>query len=400
MWYTAIALSPVRTWINHAHKTLLSDPWIKDGTVLNNGIYDNPRAETPCVITTETGYEMFYSGCDLYKWRIFHATSPDGVTWEKDGIIVEPTLPSEGSTAAMPAVIHEGDTYKMWYSGYTTNYRIFYAEKAPGHVAQDATCTVSFYLDSVDEANLIGTVENVFVPADGETSVSINWNPVAGEHEIIVVVSDVNPPDNDLSNNIASKPIIVTGPESAMLTVDKVRLTGPEKGLILTYYEWELLITVTNTGGSAVTDVLVMDVLPAELGLLVMNARIGYATTLEPSTRSSLPPPQILPVKSTRLTWVVGTLVPGQSETLYLKVCTRLNPAGKQEFSSPGVYVINEGAYATGIDMISEAQIISEPALAIEVLIEEMEPVVGLPPIPNPVNWNTVKIAKPVNQNW
>jgi uncharacterized repeat protein (TIGR01451 family) len=405
MWYSGVKWSsPNSGWINHAHKSSLSDPWIKDGIVLpNTGTYDNIVATAPRVLPTETGYDMIYVGSDNSKYRLLHATSTDGMTWAKDGIVMEPTLPLECSMVSVSSTIIEGNTQKMWYSGggyINENWRIFYAEKTPGHVAQNAACTVSFYLDSADEANLIGSVENVFVPADGQVPVSIDWTPVAGEHEIVVVVSDVNPPDNDMSNNVASKLVTVLEPMPTTLTVGKVRLTGPEQGFTLIYYEWELLITVTNTGSSAASDVLVKDVLPAELQLLLTNASIGYVTTQGQGTRSSLPINEISPVRSTHIFWTVGYLEPGQSETLYMKVCTRVNPGGNQEFTSPGLYVINEGAYATGIDMISGVQITSEPAPAIEVIIEELEPVVGMPPAPKPVNWNTVKIAKPVNHDW
>ena len=213
-------------------------------------------------------------------------------------------------------------------------------------------------------------------------------------------MSEVSPPDIDLSNNVASKPVSVASMSPAELAVDKIKLSGPGIGFILTYYEWELQITVTNTGGCAATNVMVMDVLPAELGLLQTNASVGSVTTYNPGTRSSLPIPEIIPVRSTHIYWAVGTLEAGQSETLYMKVCTRVNPGGNQEFTSPGVYIINEGAYATGIDSQSGERIESEPAQAITVTIEDLEPVIGLPPQPKPVNWNTVKISKPVNQDW
>jgi len=392
MWYQGTYWAPCFNRISHADKTTLADPWVKDGTVLSNdGLYDSSDAGRPWVLKTDTGYEMFYTGIDAsLHYRILHATSTDGMSWTKDGVVIEPSLPLENSVGYQ-SVIKDGDTYKMWYSGYSgSNWRIFYAEKTPGHIAQNATCTVSFYLDTVNPTNLIGTSENVFVPANGQTPVSINWTPVAGTHEIIAVVSGVNPPDNNLSNNIASKPITVIESKPAILKVDKVRLSGPVVGFTHTYYEWELQIIINNTGGSIANDVLVKDVLPAELELLLTNASIGNVTTQAPGTRSSPPSNEISPVRSTHIFWVVGTLASGQSETLYLKVCTRVNPGGNQEFTSPGIYVINEGAYATGVDSLTGQQIISNPAQAITVTIDEQAPVVGLPPAPKPVNWNTV----------
>jgi PKD repeat protein len=410
MWYSAVAWPSHTSWINHAHKTLLSDPWIKDGIVLlNTGTYDNPVAVAPRVVPTATGFEMFYVGSDNLKYRLLHATSPDGIAWAKDGIVIEPTLPLECTKVSVPFVINESNTYKMWYTGggwIDENWRIFYAEKAPGHIAQNASCIVSFYLDSVVPANLIDSVENVFVPADGETPVSIEWMPIAGEHEIIVVISDVNPPDRDLSNNVASVPVSVAEPLPAELAVEKVKLSGIDDGFTHTYYEWELQITVSNDGGSAATDVVVRDVLPAELEMIDMISSTGMAATdisETGGTRAALPEPVILPERSTRITWIVGTLEPGQSETLYMKVCTRLNPAEKQEFTSPGIYILNQGAYATGFDSLTGDSLESERTSAITVSIEDApEPVRIDPPStspPPPHTISRVKWAVPINRD-
>ncbi|MFO7618675.1 MAG: hypothetical protein R6W91_03345, partial [Thermoplasmata archaeon] len=410
MWYQGTYWSPNFNRICHAEKTNLYDAWVKDGTVLSNdGAYDSAHAQRPWVLRLDDGtYEMFYSGSDAVSvGRILRATSADGMTWQKEGIAIEPALPMESRSVYYPSVIRNGDDYRMWYSGYDgSHWRIFYAEKAPGYDAQDATCTVSFYVDSASPENLIGSVPNVLVPADGQTSVSIDWIPVAGDHEIIVAVSDVTPTDRDMSNNVAGIQVSVSSPppaEPAALSIDKVKLSGIDTGITHTYYEWELLITVTNTGGSAAFDVMVKDVLPAELELLEMKASIGNILSAEQpieGTRATPAPPTTLPMKSTHITWNVGTLEPGQAETLYLKVGTRLNPAGKQEFTSPGIYTINEGAYATGTDSLTGESLITEPAPAITVVIAEQEPVIGLPPAPHPINWNAVMVTKPVNQRW
>ena len=264
-----------------------------------------------------------------------------------------------------------------------------YAEKAPGNDALDATCTVSFYMDSVAPENLIGSVENVFVPADGQTPVSIDWSPVAGEHEIIVVVENVNPADSDLTNNIAAMLVSVSEPvlpTPAELTVEKVKLSGIDEGITHTYYEWELQITVTNTGGADALDVVAYDVLPAELGLLEIVPSVGHVTyTGMEGTRAAPVGPAIYPVRSTHITWTVGTLAPGQSETLYLRAGTRLNPAEKQEFTSPGTYIINEGAYAEGTDSLTGDYIVSLPANAISVTITDpVESVIIIQPKTSP----------------
>lgn len=358
MWYQGTAWSPLKNWVNLAHKSTLAEAWAKDGTVLtNDGLYDNPHAQRPWVLPTDGGYEMFYSGSDAYGvGRILHASSSDGISWKKDGIVLEPSLPQEGIVVRYSSVLNDGGTYKMWYNGYNGTNRIMYAEKSPAHIGQDATCTVNFYLDSVAPENLIGSQADVFVPADGQVQASIEWMAVEGEHQIIAVATDVSPPDPNLSNNAASAPVSVSVPVllPPRLEASKVMLSGIEEGYTLTYYEWELLITVSNTGGSALDDVVVTDVLPAELQLLGMNVSTGVASFVDladdSQTRAAPAPPTVYPVKSTHIRWDVGPLEAGQSETLYMTVCTRLNPAGNQEFTSPGTYLINEGALASGLD--------------------------------------------------
>jgi|GEM_PF-5657791 len=244
MWYTGIYWgNPNQCRIHHAHKVNLQDPWIKDGVVLNNnGPYDYPSAAAPKVFPTATGYEMYYTGYTPYTGpaRILHATSPDGFNWIKDGIALNGTMPEENNYVAYADLMTEGNTLKCWYSGYDfSNWRIFYAEKVPANPGLDATCTVSFYLDSIDPGNLIHQEFNVFVPGGGQTTVSANWIPtIVGNHTIIVTVTDVNPPDSDMTNNYACSQIFVQeAANNATATA-----TGPQGAhhdpIITLTYDW------------------------------------------------------------------------------------------------------------------------------------------------------------------
>ncbi|MBI5000070.1 MAG: right-handed parallel beta-helix repeat-containing protein [Euryarchaeota archaeon] len=87
---------------------------------------------------------------------------------------------------------------------------------SPGPVvlaANGSNCTVSFYLDSVSETNLIYREYGVFVPAGGWANVSAGWFVTSdGNHTIIVNITDSDPAEADLSNNQASKDVYVTPP--------------------------------------------------------------------------------------------------------------------------------------------------------------------------------------------
>jgi uncharacterized repeat protein (TIGR01451 family) len=255
--------------------------------------------------------------------------------------------------------------------------------------ALNATCTVSFYLDLVAPENLIGLQAGVFVPADGTATASVEWLAVSGEHDIIAVATDVDPVDSDPSDNEVSAHVSVSEPSPAVLEISKVKLAGIDEGFTLTYYEWELQITVTNAGGSQATDVVVKDVLPAELKLLDLVASVGQTTVQSPdspSTRSALPAPSISPLRSTHITWLVDTLLPGDSATLNMVICTRVNPGGNQEFTSSGTYSLNNGAWLTAVDSATGDDIAAGPTAPITVSISEpaAEPISGLPDISKP----------------
>ena len=88
-----------------------------------------------------------------------------------------------------------------------------------------------------------------------------------------------------------------------------------------------------------INDVVVYDVLPAELELIEYELTQGTLSATKKGKGK---------MGSTHLIWDVGDLY-GDAE-LVLKIATRKNPAGKQEFTSPGTYLLNEGATAEGID--------------------------------------------------
>jgi uncharacterized repeat protein (TIGR01451 family) len=226
----------------------------------------------------------------------------------------------------------------------------------------------------------------------------VPWTAVAGQHEIIVDVTNVNPQDSDLTNNQASKPITVSSAATpASLDITKVKVSGIDEGYTFTYYEWVLQINITNTGGSIAQNVIVKDVLPAELKLLYLNTTAGTATyqiyNPNEGTRSLPPRPVIAPVrKATHIRWLVGELQPGQSESLTMTICTDLNPAGKQEFTSPGIYSLNNGAWAVGYDTLTGTEIGAGPTPPIKVNIIDMPSTIQ--PIPR-MGQNQFTMATP-----
>ncbi|MCK4758014.1 MAG: DUF11 domain-containing protein, partial [Thermoplasmata archaeon] len=88
---------------------------------------------------------------------------------------------------------------------------------SPGETEDGAYCTVSFYLDSIISGNLIYREYEVFIPNNGSTLVSYDWLvDVSGNHTIIVNITDSNPPEDDLLNNMAMKPLFIDEPNGYM----------------------------------------------------------------------------------------------------------------------------------------------------------------------------------------
>ncbi len=116
------------------------------------GSGDDDYVMNPSVILDNGTYKMWYSGYDggAGGYRIYYATSPDGLTWTKynnsipdnsdttstDGRIPKGTSGmGDDYFAYAPSVIKDGSTYKMWYTGYNQSaarYAVYYATSPDG----------------------------------------------------------------------------------------------------------------------------------------------------------------------------------------------------------------------------------------------------------------------------
>ncbi|MDD5270125.1 MAG: hypothetical protein PHE80_02935 [Candidatus Omnitrophica bacterium] len=93
-----------------------------------------------CVIKDGETYKMWYSGYNGEFWRIGYATSPDGINWTKydgpeaDLSVLDVSLGRfDSAHAYYPWVIKDGSVYKMWYIGTNGDfYRIGYATSPDG----------------------------------------------------------------------------------------------------------------------------------------------------------------------------------------------------------------------------------------------------------------------------
>jgi chitodextrinase len=151
---------------------------------------------------------------------------------------------------------------------------------------------------------------------------------------------------------------IIERPE---LIIEKEKISGPDEILTHTYHEWELKITVSGASPTkSYENVVVYDVLPAELELLEFELSQGTLTVTKKGKGK---------MGSTHLTWHVGDLY--DEAELILKIATRKNPAGKQEFTSLGKYLLNEGASAKGTDSSTGKNLRAGPTEPIYITVLE-----------------------------
>lgn len=96
---------------------------------------------TACVRVENGHWRMWYTsntawrltdGQPLPRYHIKYATSTDGLTWERQGIVAIDFMSHDEYAISRPWVTCDDGLYKMWYSYRGKAYRIGYAESADG----------------------------------------------------------------------------------------------------------------------------------------------------------------------------------------------------------------------------------------------------------------------------
>jgi len=125
MWYNA--------WNGTAHQIRIGHATSPDGIswdrdpnnpVLSFGYsqdWDYPRVDGPSIIFDGNFYQMWYSGGNFFSWKIGYAYSQDGSEWTKyDGNPVLSGTPGnwDSKWVGLSSVLDSANyMYKMWYSG-------------------------------------------------------------------------------------------------------------------------------------------------------------------------------------------------------------------------------------------------------------------------------------------
>jgi hypothetical protein len=119
MWYSAY---DGNQWKGLLYATSTDGlTFTKHGIVLGVGApgeMDDDFVRDPSVLKNDQGlYEMWYTGQkkDVWGWRVFHATSTDGVNWQKQGLVFSK---NQLAVAHANVRIDENGMYVMWFSEY------------------------------------------------------------------------------------------------------------------------------------------------------------------------------------------------------------------------------------------------------------------------------------------
>lgn len=121
-----------------------ADKWL--GPIMERNPANPFYVSCPCVLPDgEGGWRMWYlcgldweehGGKPASRYTVWHARSPDGVTWTPDQrAALEFVHPGE-LAIARPCVVRDQDLWRMWhcYRGEGFGYRIGYAQSADGQV--------------------------------------------------------------------------------------------------------------------------------------------------------------------------------------------------------------------------------------------------------------------------
>lgn len=157
MWYEGFDGAH---WRIFKAKSQDGNSWNKDGVAIDLGVTgekDDTNVKEPtvvleiekrpvknCCVEVKRTYHMWYSGFDGVRTRIFYATSSDGNSWTKKGMVLDvgPMQTGDDTNVSQPTVVLEKKEVKcvtvyrkfhMWYGGdNATNWRSFKAESSNG----------------------------------------------------------------------------------------------------------------------------------------------------------------------------------------------------------------------------------------------------------------------------
>jgi hypothetical protein len=110
---------------------------------------------------------------------------------------------------------------------------------------------------------------------------------------------------------------------------------------------WVLEFKVTNLFNYKIEDTIIKDNFGGEIEIdeILLQTHGDLTITLKGKTQK------------VQLLWEIGDLDPGETAKLILHISTDLNPAGHQEYTTPGIYELNSGATLKFFDPVQGKQL-------------------------------------------
>jgi predicted GH43/DUF377 family glycosyl hydrolase len=243
MWYTGWNAAYTETNIGYAtsqnginwQKDTLNNPVLTIGTPRQ---WDNPKIMLPQVVFLNSLYHMWYTGGQIPTGttrKIGWATSVDGIQWNKysDPVLTPTSGQWDGSKIETGTVMLEGDSLRMWYSGWrdpSSTYLI-----RIGHATAPLILNVPDNFTTIQDAIDAASDGNIVLVDEGTYYENINFKGKA------ITVASQFYMDDDTSH--ISKTII-----------DGSQASNPDSGSVVYFISGEdttsVLMGFTITGGT------------------------------------------------------------------------------------------------------------------------------------------------------
>lgn len=198
--------------------------------------------------------------------------------------------------------------------------------KVENNLAED----VEIYLSA--EGNIFNFRNPIILPSGESRLIEAEFNGNAGDYFVPLQINAY------WANGSAKIPACSLHVVNSV-EIRKVLLSGNESVSLFTREVWKLRILIKGNGNYTV-----LDTIPAEFEVLSVTASEGCFDTFHPGNSDA-----------TKITWTVHA---DGEEFLEVEIATKLNRAGKQEFTSPGIYYLNSGAEIKGLGLVSNSIIV------------------------------------------
>jgi hypothetical protein len=114
---------------------------VAEGPIIGRDAVDPYFTASSCVLHEGAMWRMWYLSCTgweeiegapRHRYHIRHATSRDGVSWERTGRACIDFESEDEYAISRPSVVRDADVYRMWYAHRGDRYRLGYAESVDG----------------------------------------------------------------------------------------------------------------------------------------------------------------------------------------------------------------------------------------------------------------------------